>query len=374
MAMAASTASLPNQHILLNNSENESYPDHYKGVKALVDAGIQAVPDIYIRPLDQRPVLLNSHQHEDDQLPLIDLSSLQGDGEGRGAVVEAIGQACQEWGFFLVKNHGIPESTMAEMLRVGRDFFHLPTEEKMRYFSTDPKCLMRYATSFNVKEDKILNWRDFIRYSCKPLQEMMPLWPDKPTDFRKANLEYSTEIGKLAKTLLGVISESLGLSTEYINDLFGDHSQLMSCNLYPACPNPELALGLVGHSDPGGITLLMQDDVGGLQVLHQDRWVPVTPISNTLVVNLGDMTQMLSNGKYKSPMHRVVANSNIERISVVTAYGPSMDTFIAPIPELVDLSCPPIYKGCLYGEFMDMLQKNALSKKSVLDSLRVRNL
>lgn len=374
MVMAASTTSLPNQHIQPHNNEDEKYPDHYKGVKALVDIGIHAIPEIYIRPVEQRPVLFDSHQHEDDQLPFVDLAYLQGDGEGRRAVVEAIGQACRQWGFFLVKNHGVPESAMAEMMRVGREFFHLPTEEKMRYFSTDPKCLMRYATSFNVKEDKILNWRDFIRYSCKPREEMMPLWPDKPTDFRKANLEYSTEIGKLAKTLLGVISESLGLSTECINDVFGDYSQLMSCNLYPACPNPELALGLVGHSDPGGITLLMQDDVGGLQVLHQDRWVPVTPISNSLVVNLGDMTQILSNGKYKSPVHRVVTNNKRERVTVGTAYGPSMNTFIAPIPQLVDSSCPPIYKGCSYGEFMDMLQMNGLNKKSVLDSLIITNL
>jgi len=319
-------------------------------------------------------VLLDSHLHADNQLPLIDLSHLQGDCEGRGAVVEAIGQACHQWGFFLVKNHGVPDSAMKEMMRVGREFFYLPTEEKMRYFTMDTKSQMRYSTSFNVKEDKILNWRDFIRYSCTPFQEMMPLWPDKPTDFRKANLQYSTEVGMLAKTLLGVISETLGLSTEYINDLLGDHSQLMSCNLYPACPNPELALGLIGHSDPGAITLLMQDDVGGLQVLHEDRWVPVTPISSTLVVNLGDMLQILSNGKYKSPVHRVVANSDTERMSVVTAYGPSMDTFITPIPQLLDSSCQPIYKGCLYGEFMDMMQRNALNKKSVLDSLTLTNL
>jgi len=184
MVMAESIVSLPNQHIQPHNNEDERYPDHYKGVKALVDIGIHAIPDIYIRPLEQRPLLLDSHQHEDDQLPLIDLAYLHGDGEGRGAVVEAIGQACRQWGFFLVKNHDVPESSMKELMRVGREFFHLPTEEKMRYFSTDPKCLMRYATSFNVKEDKILNWRDFIRYSCKPLQEMMPLWPDKPADFR----------------------------------------------------------------------------------------------------------------------------------------------------------------------------------------------
>jgi isopenicillin N synthase-like dioxygenase len=367
--MAATTASSPSEHLEPNNNEDERYPTHYRGVKALVDAGIHAVPEIYIRPLEQRPVMLDSHQHEEDQLPMIDLAHLQGDGEGRAAVVEAIGQACQQWGFFQVKNHGVPESAMAEMMRVAREFFLLPTEEKMRYFSTDPKCLMRYATSFDVKEEKILSWRDFLRYPCQPIQEMMPLWPTKPTDFRKVNAQYCTKIGKLTKTLVGVISESLGVSNEYINDLFGDNSQVMGCNFYPACPDPDLALGLVAHSDPWGITILMQDNVGGLQIWHKDHWVNITPIPNTFVINLGDTIQILSNGKYKSAMHRVVANNKKERLSVVTACGPSMDTFISPIPQLLDSSHPPIYNGILYREFIDIKLNNILKNEPTLDFL-----
>jgi len=361
--MAARSASEP------NNNDDERYPAHYKGVKALVDAGIHAVPEIYIRPLEQRPVLLDSHPHEEDQVPMIDLAHLHGDGEGRAAVVEAIGQACQQWGFFLVKNHGVPESAMAEMMRVAREFFDLPTEEKMRYFSADPKRVMRYATSFNVKEEKILSWRDFVRYPCEPIQEMMPLWPDKPADFREVNAQYCTEIGKLAKALLGAISENLGVSVEYINNLFGDHSQIMGCNFYPTCPNPDLALGLQAHSDPWGITLLMQDNVGGLQIWHEDHWVHITPTPNTLVINLGDTIQILSNGKYKSAIHRVVANYKKERLSVVTACGPSMDTFIAPIPKLLNSSHPPIYNDILYKEFIDIKLNKILNNEPTLDSL-----
>lgn len=368
--MAGSTAAPPIEYVEPNNNEDERYPAHYKGVKALVDAGISAVPEMYIRPFEQRPVLFLDSlvQRQEDQLPMIDLAHLQsdGDGEGRAAVVEAIGQACQQWGLFQVKNHGVPESTMAEMMRVAREFFHLPTEEKMRYFSTDPKCLMRYATSFNVKEEKILSWRDFLRYPCEPLEEMMSLWPDKPTDFREVNAQYCTEVGKLAKILAGAISESLGVSIEYINDLFGNHSKIMGCNFYPTCPNPDLALGLAAHSDPWGITLLMQDNVGGLQIWHKDHWVHITPIPNTLVINLGDTIQILSNGKYKSAMHRVVANNNKERMSVVTACGPSMDTFIAPIPQLLDSSHPPIYNEILYKEFIDIKLIEVLNDKPSL--------
>nr|ABK26232.1 unknown [Picea sitchensis] len=364
----ASTALPPtslNPYQQTHEEKEQQYPVHYRGVKDLVDNGSRTLPQIYVRPPDER-LVINSHQQ---QIPLIDLSELEG--AGRSATVEAIGRACRDWGFFLVKNHGVSESTMENEMRVGREFFHLPTEEKMRYFSTDHKSRMRYATSFNVKEDKTLNWRDFLRYSFKPLEEMVPLWPDKPTDFRKENAEYIRKIGDLASILLSAISESLGLPSEYINEVYGDYSQYMAYNFYPACPNPEQTLGIQGHSDPGGLILLMQDDVGGLQVLHEDHWVVVRPVPNTLVINLGNQLQILSNDIYKSVEHRAVVNSNKERISVATAYGPSMSTLIAPAPQLVNSSSPAVYKGCVYGDFLDSLQSGSLHKKSVLDCLKL---
>lgn len=364
----ASTALPPtslNPYQQTHEEKEQQYPVHYRGVKDLVDNGTRTLPQIYVKPPDER-LVINSHQQ---QIPLIDLSELEG--AGRSATVEAIGRACRDWGFFLVKNHGVSESTMENEMRVGREFFHLPTEEKMRYFSTDHKSRMRYATSFNVKEDKTLNWRDFLRYSCKPLEEMVPLWPDKPTDFRKENAEYIRKIGDLASILLSAISESLGLPSEYINEVYGDYSQYMAYNFYPACPNPEQTLGLPGHSDPGGLTLLMQDEVGGLQVLHEDHWVVVRPVPNTLVINLGDQLQILSNDIYKSVEHRAVVNCNKERISVATAYGPSMSTLIAPAPQLVNSSSPAVYKGCVYGDFLDSLESGSLHKKSVLDCLKL---
>eukprot|EP00252_Welwitschia_mirabilis_P025691 TRINITY_DN814_c0_g1_i2.p1 TRINITY_DN814_c0_g1~~TRINITY_DN814_c0_g1_i2.p1 ORF type:complete len:208 (+),score=21.19 TRINITY_DN814_c0_g1_i2:322-945(+) len=156
----------------------EEYPAHYKGVKALVDGGADTIPELYVRPPDDHPVI----DSPELQIPLIDLCDL--DGPRRAAVVEAIGDACRDWGFFLVKNHGVPSSVMEEEMRVGKEFFHQPAEEKMKYFSTDPKSRMRYGTSFNLEKDKVLNWRDFLRYSCRPSNEMWNLWPDKPADFR----------------------------------------------------------------------------------------------------------------------------------------------------------------------------------------------
>ena len=92
--------------------------------------------------------------------------------------------------------------------------------------------------------------------------------------------------------LLAAISEALGLDSDYMNRILGKHSQSMNINYYPSCPNPDLTLGMAGHSDVSAITVLMQGDVGGLQVLRKGKWVDVEPVANALVVNLGDQLQV----------------------------------------------------------------------------------
>lgn len=97
----------------------------------------------------------------------------------------------------------------------------------------------------------------------------------------------------LAKRLLGLISESLGLKRDYFKDLVGEFYQNITVSYYPECPQPELTLGLQSHSDMGVITLLIQDDVGGLQVLKDGEWVTVEPLDDAIVVILSDQTQVL---------------------------------------------------------------------------------
>jgi isopenicillin N synthase-like dioxygenase len=106
------------------------------------------------------------------------------------------------------------------------------------------------------------------------------------------------ELRTLCLKLLAAISEALGLDSDYLNRVFGNHDQLMGINYYPPCPNPDLTIGIAGHSDSGAITILMQGDVSGLQVLKNGRWVAVEPIPNAFVVNLGDQVQVGSSKKY----------------------------------------------------------------------------
>ena len=100
------------------------------------------------------------------------------------------------------------------------------------------------------------------------------------------------ELHILCLKLLAAISEALGLDSDYLKNLIGENTHFMVINYYPPCPNPDLSLGISDHSDKGSVTVLMQGDVSGLQVLKDGKWVTVEPIPNAFVVHLGDQVQV----------------------------------------------------------------------------------
>uniref|UniRef100_A0A2P2L6P8 JMS09K11.4 protein n=1 Tax=Rhizophora mucronata TaxID=61149 RepID=A0A2P2L6P8_RHIMU len=125
--------------------------------------------------------------------------------------------------------------------------------------------------------------------------------------------EYRAELKKLAERVVEVMDEKSGFPKGYIKKVFnggeGDNAFFgTKVSHYPPCPHPELVNGLRAHTDAGGVILLFQDDeVGGLQILKDGQWIDVRPLKNTIVINTGDQIEVLSNGRYKSTGHRVLA-------------------------------------------------------------------
>ncbi|XP_052174002.1 jasmonate-induced oxygenase 1 isoform X2 [Diospyros lotus] len=263
-------------------------------VQCLAQAGTPEVPPQYIQPPESRPNLPSQPPRTaarggDKTIPAIDLA-------GTAAIVrDEVGRACREWGAFNVINHGVPIRLLDEIRRVGSSFFEeCPMDLKLRY-SCDPSSAASegYGSRMLVtSNDSVLDWRDYFDHHTLPLSRRDPSrWPHFPPNYREVVVEYSDHMKALAQRLLRFVSESLGLPPSCIEESVGEFYQNITISYYPPCPQPELTLGLQAHSDMGAITLLIQDDVGGLQVLKDGEWVNVHPMSDAIVVLLADQTE-----------------------------------------------------------------------------------
>ncbi|KAH9298455.1 hypothetical protein KI387_030137 [Taxus chinensis] len=341
-------------------------------VQAVNETGLQHIPKEYMQPPDLRPNLAD-RCFSSAQVPLVDL--LNFDSNNIDTIRNGVGRACREWGVFQIINHGVPTRLLDEMRDNGRNFFESPVEEKLKYACTFGSAASEgYGSRMLVKEDQVLDWRDYFDHHTQPISRTNPnRWPHNPPSYRETVQEYSEQMKLLAQRLLAVISESIGLQAFYIQEVIGEPYQNITISYYPPCPQPELALGLQAHSDMGAITLLIQDEVGGLQVLKDGLWITVQPLRDAIVVNLGDQTQIVSNGTYKSAEHRAVVNAQKARISVATFYDPSKQTRICPAPELITKDSPPCYREVIYGDYVSAWYTKGPRGKTNIHELAINN-
>ncbi|KAG4400980.1 hypothetical protein JHK82_019092 [Glycine max] len=148
--------------------------------------------------------------------------------------------------------------------------------------------------------------------------------------------------------------------------------QMIAANMYPPCPQPELAMGIPPHSDHGLLNLLMQNGVSGLQVLHNGKWINVSSTVNCLLVFVSDHLEVVSNGKYKSVLHRAVVSNKATRMSLAVVIAPSLDTVVEPANELLDNQRnPAAYVGMKHTDYMQLQRSNRLNGKAVLDKVKI---
>ncbi|KAE9619643.1 hypothetical protein Lal_00038248 [Lupinus albus] len=378
----------PANAITQQRGEDDRTKSQYeKGVKQLIDNGLKKVPKKYIFPAYDRPVARNIEDPNDAkqnlQLPIIDFADLLG--PCRTHVLQSLANACEEYGFFQLVNHGISNDVINNMLDVSGRFFNLPFEERAKYITSDVRAVVRYGTSFNQTKDTVFCWRDFLKLLSHPLPDYLPHWPSSPADFRHAAGTYAEETKYLFLTIMEAMIESLGIieanqeketkenDNNIVQDL-KDGSQMMIANFYPQCPEPNLTLGMPPHSDYGFLTILLQDEVEGLQIQFQEKWVTVQPIPNALVINVGDHLEIYSNGKYKSVLHRVVVNSMKSRRSVASLHGLPFNHTVRPSPKLIDELNPKLYADTDFNSFLSYISTTELKRKDFLDSRRLTSI
>ncbi|KAL0409706.1 UNVERIFIED_CONTAM: protein DMR6-LIKE OXYGENASE 1 [Sesamum radiatum] len=166
------------------------------------------------------------------------------------------------------------------------------------------------------------------------------------------------------------VSDALELEQDYVHQVlkFDSSLQIFAANFYPPCPEPDKAIGIPPHTDSGLFTFLIHNGVPGLQIEHNGQWFnPVSP-QNSILVNVDDQLQILSNGRYKSVKHRAVLNSEKERISIVMVNGPSGEAVVGPATALVQKDGRPLYRSMRYVEYLEtQLTKTRIDGKSLLE-------
>lgn len=283
-------------------------------------------------------------------LPIIDIGSLRRDSRDLARIGAALDRACCEFGFFYITGHGIDPALSTRMMKLAREFFASPLETKMAiamahggrawrgYFPVEGEL-----TSGRPDRKEGIYFGTELGPDDARVRAGMPLhginlFPALP-GFRETLLTYLDEVTAAGQLLLSGIAVGLGLPHDYFLERYTrDPTVLFRIFNYPPSTagtnENENELGVGEHTDYGLLTLLRQDDVGGLQIWHYDRWLAAPPVPDSFVCNVGDMLERLTAGRYVSALHRVRNVSAKDRISMPLFLDPSFDAVLEPIEVL----------------------------------------
>ncbi|CAH2057571.1 unnamed protein product, partial [Thlaspi arvense] len=294
------------------NSELRAFDDTKAGVKGIVDAGVAILPRFFVH--QNKPNLPKESSCRDPKftVPVIDLRGIDCNASRRREVVDE------------VVNHGIPLLVMEDMMDGVRRFHEQDTLVKKQFYSRDLTRKFAYNSNFDLYQSPAAHWRDTIFAVMAPHPpdpQELPTFAGtvkriRPDSVLEIMTEYSKHVMDLGITVLELLSEALGLHP--------DHLRRMGCG-------EGLLLAGHNHTDSGFLTLLLQDQTGGLQVLHENRWIDVRPMAGALVVNIADLLQakyrawknyrgnqlaLITNDKFKSAIHRVLVKNTGPRASM----------------------------------------------------------
>lgn len=295
------------------------------------------------------------------EIPVLDLTPLTERGDVEG-LARAFGKAYGETGFAYIVHHGVDRSLRDSVFEASKRFHALPLVVKQRTaLNSTHRGYIEINTSTDVTSDlaevtKPNQSASFMMMREDPVPDPETYlsgpnqWPDL-TGFRECCEAYVVELQSLAFRLMGLALDACGVTDRQILKAFQPPTLWLRLLHYPPQPAqaPEDLYGSAPHRDFGCLTILAQDDVGGLQVQTPDgNWIDVPPMKDAFIVNVGDMLHRLSNGRLLSTPHRVINTTGQERYSVPFFYDPHVTTDIAPLPG----TGLPKFSAINFGDFL----------------------
>ncbi|KAK4710906.1 hypothetical protein R3W88_005419 [Solanum pinnatisectum] len=352
----------------------ESTPEKMNFGKSLLVPSVQElakqhltnIPSRYVRSEQESPVISAAAS-----VPIIDLQKLIS-GDSMDSELQKLHFTCQQWGFLQVINHGVTPSLLEDFKREVIELFKLPMEEKKKLWQQEDN-FEGFGSIFVVSEEQKLDWSDmFVIVTLPPHMRKVDLFHKLPSKLRGIMEAYSKEIKNLTLIIVCQLAKALSMDEKEMRDLFSDGMQSMRMNYYPPCPEPDRAIGLSPHSDADALTILFQlNETEGLQVRKDDIWVPIKPLPNALIVNIGDMMEIVSNGVYRSIEHRAIVNSNEERLSVATFYNINLESELGPAHSLIGPHNPPNFRRVSVQKYLQDFFARKVDGKSYLDFMKV---
>ncbi|KAK1304425.1 S-norcoclaurine synthase 1 [Acorus calamus] len=335
-------------------------------VQALASKPLQSIPDQYVRSEDDAEPTLPYVQKE---IPTVDLSKLL-DQRFSHEELKNLHSACEDWGFFYLINHGVSGEVIEKMKMDVKEFFRQPLEVKEAHAQL-PGDIEGYGQAFVVSDEQKLDWADMLFLKTRPVKSRnFRFWPSQPPFFRETLDQYTIEIQKVADKLISAMAKNLGVNVEtLIEKVVG---QKVRMNYYPACLNSDKVLGLSPHSDNVTLTILLQiNEVQGLQIKKDGNWVPVAPLPDSFIINVGDVLEILSNGKYKSINHRGMVDPHKERLSMATFQSPNYDACIGPLKEITR-DGKEYYKTMEFKEMIKIYLSSKLDGKNYMETMKLK--
>jgi isopenicillin N synthase-like dioxygenase len=300
-----------------------------------------------------------------EEIPVIDFGRfLGGTREGKASVAAAIRQAAETIGFLYLSDHGIPQGVIENTFETGRQFFALPPEAKLEVKIREQrgyqafKGVQRPGYLPNLNESFFWGVRD-LSPDDPDVRAGLPLhapnqWPSAYPQMRAVFEDYAGRIEKLGGQLLRACALALEIDERYFEAYYRNPVALVRIMHYPASsePRPENQFGNPPHTDYGCITLLAQDEVGGLAVRRRGGgWIEAPSLPGTYVINIADMLMRWTNDRWVSTPHRVINDPGRSRYSLPTFFDPDYRAKVACIESCQGPGNPAKYPPITFGEY-----------------------